>query len=189
MNFPWDRAASVIMRHEAFIDHFYLDSVGVVTIAIGRAVETADEAVMLNKGPLPFSIFHQCASNDTVRNEWEIVADMAETHTGYKADFFKQHSGVRCDQKDAINLLHEDIRERLERVTPHFDNFGDLPDAAKIVIAGLAYNTGSHNWEKRWPKFTKAVNNKDWKEAARQSHRKGISDERNEETHKLILEN
>lgn len=191
INFPGQRAADHLIRGEGLVAWFYLDSNGVVTVAYGRAVETADEAVELNKGPLPFSIHHGCASNDTVRKEWQKIADMAEKYKGYKASFFQQHSSVRCEQRDAINLLMEDIRERVEKVLPWFGDFNGLPDGVKIAIADLAYNTGAHNFGApgRWENFTKAINAGDWEKAAKESHRAPpISEARNQETEKLILE-
>jgi hypothetical protein len=52
-------------------------------------------------------------------------------------------------------------------------NLGDTKFQTEI------YDTKSKKWKPGWPKLIKAVEEKDWETAAKESHRKGVAERRN----------
>ncbi|MBK0018990.1 hypothetical protein [Kosakonia sp. S42] len=84
---------------------------------------------------------------------------------------------------DSMNQLKKD-RATLRNMYKDFDNF---LQPAKTALHDMLYNLGEGKLYSEFPNFNAAVNRKDWAEAATESHRTGIGDSRNKDTHNQFI--
>ena len=69
---------------------------------------------------------------------------------------------------DRVNeLFDQDVQVTIDECKVLFDDFDDLPEEAKQVIANLMFNMGRPRLSK-FVKFREAVRNRDWVESGRQ---------------------
>ena len=64
-------------------------------------------------------------------------------------------------------LFDQDVQVTIDECKVLFDDFDDLPEEAKQVIANLMFNMGRPRLSK-FVKFREAVRNRDWVESGRQ---------------------
>ena len=69
-----------------------------------------------------------------------------------------------------------------------FPSFGNFPLSAQIALWDMIYNLGPPNLRSEFPLMRDAILEGDWEEAARQSHRLGISDQRNQHVFDLFMD-
>ena len=69
-----------------------------------------------------------------------------------------------------------------------FPYFGNYPLNAQIALWDMAYNLGVGGLGGKFPSFCKAILAEDWEEAAAQSHREKIAEERNDFVFDLLME-
>lgn len=84
---------------------------------------------------------------------------------------------------DCVNQLDKD-RTTLRNMYTDFDHF---PQPAKTALHDMLYNLGEGKLHSEFPNFNAAVNRKDWTRAATESHRTGIGDSRNKDTHDQFI--
>lgn len=69
-----------------------------------------------------------------------------------------------------------------------FPYFGDYPLPAQIALWDMIYDLGPRRLRDEFPKMRQAVVDRDWKEAANESHRVGPSTERNQYVFDLFMQ-
>lgn len=74
-----------------------------------------------------------------------------------------------------------------EASTPKTRRFGNLPLTAQVALWDMIYNVGPPNLRTEFPRLRQAILDGDWEEAARQSHRLGPSEERNQFVFDLFM--
>lgn len=98
-------------------------------------------------------------------------------------------------EKATKNFIRKDtlpqIRQNFKNIGMNFDK--DLSRDGKIGNMDLMYNLGPNKFklgisakEGYWPNYTNALLNQDFDEAAKQSHRRNIGENRNRIIHHLI---
>ena len=96
-------------------------------------------------------------------------------------------------EEDAIDtLLIEHLRSSAKSLRRKFPKFDNYIISRQQWLLDMEYNLGPTKFvenrivdgvQKGWPKFFKAVDEERWDDAAAESHRQDISDQRNENTY------
>ena len=68
-----------------------------------------------------------------------------------------------------------------------FSGWGGFPDSVKVALLDMEYNVGAGELIRGYPKMDADVQASNWRGAADQCHRNGISDARNDWTKNLFL--
>lgn len=175
-----DDCVAAVRRWEGLVAWMYLDTVGVVTVANGRALQTASDA-----DALPFMIGGRRASFAEVTTDFERVKSMEK---GHLAAHYKCSSSVTLEDADMAALLTVDVHSfdlKLQRLLP---GYVAAPDAAKRGAFDMAYNLGMEGLLK-FHKFCAAFESGNWSECAAQCDRDesvAAFDERNAWTKELF---
>lgn len=184
-------------KHEGTVSWPYLDTADEprVTIGVGHMVAT-DKAfakldlVVDGTGATP--------DESVVTAAWSALQSMVAQQTSAKpkmnAEAFKAKTTVRLKASEIEKLLAADLETAIAAAKRAFPKFDSFPVLAQEAIVDMMFNMGAVKFvEGKWPNFFKAVNGDggsshkpNWGEAAKQSHRKGIRDERNDEIKKLF---
>jgi GH24 family phage-related lysozyme (muramidase) len=171
-----DRTASF----EDFVGYMYVDTTGNVTIGYGHMLPDADSAtsIPLKRNGAP-------ATAQQKRNEW---TTMHSKEPGHPARYYKQFTTLTLDESDAKSLLKDDLTTAAANLATRFPSLDDYPDAAQDALLDMMFNIGLTKFTKdNWPKLFEAVEAKNWRTAAAQSHRSDVSDDRNDAIRDLFL--
>jgi len=180
------RLRALIEAHEGRVSFMYCDTAGIVTVGVGHAVFTADEASRLR--------FHHRtgiapASPAEISDEWARVKSirLGPCQEGLAALFMPDDN--------ITGLLYEDLARFTQTISQELPHFAALPDDARLACFDIAFNCGSLHG---WPKLRAAIAERDWASAARECFRPtlepriaGIADapngQRNKDTRALFL--
>src|ERR1035441_7242603 len=167
--------ADRILSEESLKTWMYLDTGNppVVTCGIGHALFTVEDCLAL-----PWD-----RPETVVRRDYGIVASQPP---GYLADWYQQFTTCRLNDFFLHELLERDIDRQVKILRGQFPRFKEYPEKAQEALSEMAFNLGG-NFPKKWPRFSQAVRNQDWAQAAAECHREGVSGQRNKETAKLFL--
>lgn len=170
--------------------YVYLDSKGLPTVGVGHLITSAAAA-----STLPF---HKADGTLATQQEIKDMLAAVESHAQpaeciagktskcYAATHFKQYSTLTLEQADidALTKKHlTDFDSDLHKIYKDFDTY---PAAVKKALYDMIYNLGAKGLKNKFPTFTKAIKARDWQKAADESHRKGISDTRNDYVKALL---
>lgn len=175
-----ERRLALIKDGEGNISHMYLDTRGLVTVGVGQMIPTADEATRLSFVKRDTS---ERATADEIREGYDAVKAQPK---GKVAHSYQRFSKLDMPQADIDVLLArrlDEFEQGLRREIPTYD---DAPEDAKLGLIDMAYNLGIGGLVNKFPSFTGAARAADWAGCARECHRRGISDARNEEVKHLF---
>ena len=161
-----------LLKFEGSIPWMYRCTGGEVTIGVGHAIQTADDAAKL-----------AWAGPETVAQDY---ARVAAAPVGNVASFYVSLSTCRMDAAEIDRLCGMDIdgfEAQLRKQLPNWDKY---PEAAQEALFDMGFNLGVAGLMK-FPAMLAAVDRGDWAAAAKESHRKGIQESRNEEIADLFL--
>jgi len=165
---------------EDFVEHFYLDTNAKVTVGYGHMLSDADAAASI-----PMKLDGNAASKKDKRDEWTLI-DSKEP--GHKASYYKQFTKLALDMTDASTFLREDLEGAASDLETRFPSLDDYPEAAQDALLDMMFNIGLTKFKKsNWPSLFAAVETKDWKKAASESHRSDVPDNRNDAIRDLFL--
>jgi len=165
----------VLARLEKFegrIRHMYRCTGGEVTVGIGHAIASAEDAAQLL---------------------WETDAGMAgagwqaitAAEKGRVASSYADLTTCRMSD-DAINqLATADVERFAATLASSFPNWAAYPAPAQAALFDMAYNLGIGGL-KKFRNMLAAVDAGQWETAAQECHRLGISEDRNQETAALF---
>ena len=162
-------------RYEDAIPWLYRDSAaaGNATCAIGHMVPSYQACQLL-----PFT-------PPITQVEWNMLH---ECPTGMVASFYERVTQGRLTDAYMDSILENDLEDVLAALREEFSGFDAFPDGPAAAILDLSYNLGIAGLLEKFPTMVLAIRRQDWKTAAEQCHRRGISDERNKEVAALFLE-
>ena len=80
---------------------------------------------------------------------------------------YEKPVGTEVSEERVNELFEKDVQVTIDECKVLFDDFDDLPEEAKQVIANLMFNMGRPRLSKFF-KFREAVRNRDWVESGRQ---------------------
>ena len=170
MNIPFVLAR--LEKFEGRVPHMYRCTGGEVTIGIGHAIQTADDAVLLT-----WSVDGGDAAADHAR--------VAAAQMGLVASSYAALS--RCRMSDAAidALAAADVTKFAAGVARVLPNFNRYPECVQAALFDMAFNLGLSGIQK-FHHLIAACDAADWETAARQCHRQGIGEGRNQETAALF---
>lgn len=167
-----------LILHEGARNSMYVDTAGNVTVGIGHMLPNA--AAGYNLG---FTKTHHISRGHGDSEDVEQTASHSDIDAAFNAAKTHTYSNVHLSDQamiaDCVGIVERD-RATLRNMYSDFDHF---PQSAKTALHDMLYNLGEGKLKSEFPNFNAAVNRKDWPTAATESHRTGIGDSRNKDTH------
>lgn len=169
--------AARLEKFEGRVPHMYRCTGGEVTIGVGHAIKSADDALQLTwtAGGSP-------ASPEEIASDY---ARVAATPKGLMASSYAPLSTCRMPD-DAIDaLVAADVASFGAHVAAALPNWNSYPDSVQAALFDMAFNLGVAGLLK-FHNLLAACDAGDWETAARECHRQGIGESRNQETADLF---
>lgn len=161
-------------QHEGAISWMYKDSVGVVTIGIGHALETAAEARHI------FLI-----NQDEAEADWTTIKSML---AGRVAAYYAAYTKLRITERAIDALFERDCDGWLFWCCKLIKGFEDFPQPAQLALLDMAYNLGGDALvHRKWPRLMAAVRARNWAVCAIESNRPQLSSARNDWTRQQFM--
>jgi GH24 family phage-related lysozyme (muramidase) len=164
---------------EGRLPYMYRCTGGEVTVGIGHAIPTADDAVKLT-----WMVGSRAATPDEVRADY---ARIAATPKGQVASTYAPLTTCRLNAGAIDALVAADIALFTAKLAARLPNWDRYPDCVQAALFDMGFNLGVDGLLK-FKKLLAACDAADWKTAAAESHRQGIGDDRNNQTAALILQ-
>jgi GH24 family phage-related lysozyme (muramidase) len=168
-----------LLANEGRVPYLYRCTGGKVTIGVGHACESAFEAcelALVTAGGSP-------ASAEQINAAYAAVASAP---LGLRASEYRSCSDLNLPDTAIDQLWDDDILAFTKAIRKNLANFDIYPDPAQEALFDMAYNLGVGGLLK-YHNLLAACDAKDWDCAAKESHRLGISEERNRATAELFL--
>jgi GH24 family phage-related lysozyme (muramidase) len=159
-------------RFEGCVPYMYRCSGGAVTAGVGHALATAGDAAALS-----WELSGRSASAA------EIAADFAKVSvapSGLVAVRYEPLTVCRLPETYLVGLASTDIGRFEGYLRKYFPQWSSFPEPAQEGLFDMAFNLGMGGLQK-FPRFLAGVEAGDWKTAANECDRLGISEERNQE--------
>ena len=169
---------------EGNIDYMYLDSELHVTVGKGKLLPDGASAAAL---PFRLRGTDEFATDEEVRAEYELVAGKAADGP-HPASYYEQFTNLILRQDDIDRLVTDHVRSDFNALLNLFPGFGNFPLSAQIALWDMIYNLGPNRLRTEFPMMRHAILRGDWAEAARQSHRLRIAEERNNHVRNLFMD-
>jgi len=170
----------ILTRLENFegrIHHMYVCTGGEVTIGIGHAIKTADEAVQLS-----WILSGRAALAEEIRADF---AKVAAAPKGLAAGGYASLSRVRMADPVIDTLAAADVVRFATGVAAALPNWNRYPECVQAALFDMAFNLGVAGLVK-FKKLIAACDEAKWQIAAGECHRQGIGETRNLETAALF---
>lgn len=172
---------AILSEHEGRVNHFYLDSVGLVTIGVGFMVPDEHSSMELTMvrpdGIIPLDI--------DLALEWQRINSMqlGMPASAYKAatKLIMTDAAIDAELIRRIQAFEANLRNRF----PAYDLF---PAPAKTALLDMIYNLGPAGLLKGYPMMCSFVDSRLWAEVAAESHREGIGRDRNQHIYNLFIQ-
>lgn len=184
------RAVRMIMKHESFVPHMYLDKYSKVTIGYGTMMPNASasaEISLTNTAVTP----PRAATAKEKAAEWKVLQDLSPfgTEIKYAAGHFRRYTKLIMSEEEAMRMLNLRMDEFIGILRRNYPGFGDFPEDAQVAMMDMAYNLGNriHTVFVSFTRSINRLNGPDWAAAARQSRRPQLSSERNAEIYNLFM--
>lgn len=172
-----------IIKFEKRINHFYLDSVGKVTVGVGHLIpnKVAVSAVVMHKlvNKLPGTI----ATFQEKQKEYDVIAKQKR---GYKAEWYAKHTTLVMKDADSTVLLNKHVDTFYKELTVLYTKAKGYPEAfdkldknVQAALFDMIFNLGANKIVANFPNFDKALKVGDWKKVALESNRPQLSPLRN----------
>ncbi|MCF2858464.1 pesticin C-terminus-like muramidase [Pseudoalteromonas sp. SMS1] len=180
------QAAKHICLYEGVIAHLYLDTRGNVTVGAGFLV--GDEKA-LTKMTMRDKSTKKAASRAQKAQEFKAIAKLPE---GRLASWYDQHCHLYLPHEECLKLLEKKIAEFEHELEVLFSTqngyipFKKMPSNVQLALLDMAYNLGTTNLSRAWPKLLSAIRAENWTMAAKECRRKHVSTARNQATAKLF---
>lgn len=178
------KTLAYFVEHEGRVPHMYLDTVGLVTCAIGRMLPTRAAAQAL---PFVLRGTSTPATADHIAKEWETVFAQPR---GMAASFYENctilelpEAAIEADFSKSVYYFSGLLRK-------HFPKFDSFPDGPRLGLLDMIYSLGEGilflPQSPGYPHFCAAVASEDWLLAAQECRRGGVSDQRNADCAELF---
>ncbi len=169
---------------EGSVDHMYLDSKDNVTVGVGTLLPDSESAIALG---FRNRATDQLASADEVSAEFDIINAMDGSAERPASDY-RPFTQLYLPQADIDRLVGDHMRGDFDDLLRMFPDFGNFPLSVQIALWDMIYNLGPDGLRRKFPSMRQAIEDHDWEEAARQSHRIGPSEERNQHVFDLFMD-
>lgn len=170
---------AMLEKWEGRVHCLYLDGRGNVTTGIGHLLPTAESAC-----DLPFTM----AAGAILATPADITREYIHVKAlepNMRPMYYTLRTQLRLSDEVVDSLLDIDIRKKSTEVVAAVDGFAAFPSPAQTALMDMAVNLGTSGLL-RYPKLLGACKRGEWRVAASECHRKGISEERNDATAELF---
>ena len=163
--------------NELFVPYMYLDSESNVTVGIGHLLSNAAKAQIL---PFMERGTGKPANKQHIANAFNKVKRSNLAPGAWLA--FKNLTHIEMSEADATTLAMDNMDDFINilKTGSYFPEFDSYPVTAKMGLLDMTYTLGANKLKNVFKKFTAAVRRRNWKLAARESHRKQPSAQRNQ---------
>ena len=165
---------ALAIKNEGQTDFTYLDKGGNKTIGDGININNRSMYNSVNwlnpKG--------EPGRAEEIEWDWQNISQQPK---GYRADFYKDKTKLRISEEEIKRLYNNAVKEHIRIAANRFPGFESFPPEAQLCILDMEYNLKDFN-SSNWPHFFDAVSRRDWEEAAKQSNRYELGEERNART-------
>ncbi len=190
----FDEIADFVKKQEGAVDHLYKDTGGNMTVGVGHLITNVEEAKKL-----PFYMHDE---NDkpvrpaTPKEIETLYGQIKKIPHGqgvgssvYNPQTIPKMKDIKLREQDRDQLFKKDLEQRVKELRQNWPEFDDVPPKMKIALMDIHFNIGAGNFKPaQWKEFKKALDAKDWKKAAKESHRDTPHEGRNDKTRDKILE-
>lgn len=188
----WEEEAAAYLRsHEGSRSFFYCDIVGLVTVGVGCMIPTAAAAAALSM----VNRLGEQASSAELGLEWGTIkavgqpaTAVSDPSTAHTAEYYKQFCSLTMPDEEIQRLLLGKLDQFAGSLISRFPAFDTFPSKACVGLADMIYSLGPSGLYRGFPTFCAAVDRKDWKTCAVESHRQKVSASRNADL-KALFEN
>jgi GH24 family phage-related lysozyme (muramidase) len=173
-------SALILSRLEQFegrVPHMYVCTGGEVTVGIGHAIFTADDAARL-----AWTIDGRRANETEIRADY---ARLAAAPKGLAASGYALLSRIRMTDPAIDALASADVSRFEKDIAKTLPNWDRYPACVQAALFDMAFNLGTAGLQK-FRKLLAACDEADWETAANECHRQGIGESRNLETAALF---
>jgi GH24 family phage-related lysozyme (muramidase) len=200
---PDSEVIDSIARHEGLSEHFYRDHLGNVTVGYGRMVPNREKArdiyfydLDAESRQYATDMRRQDAFDAILKRPYGMNIGSAQFRPSKQNKLFN----LKLEEKEAKQLLMEDLSEAVKNTRKKFSEFDDYPNSAQKALLDMEFNMGSNkfqrdvfdherkNYRPGWAKLFDAIEARDWRRAAKESNRKDVNKLRNQETYQLFME-
>jgi GH24 family phage-related lysozyme (muramidase) len=168
------------MQWEGTVAWMYLDSLGNVTVGCGEMLPKADAACRL-----PFQNATGAATQAEITADFERVAAMTPDEL---PDFYKADSSPILPLASITSMLQIRVGDNDQELRVSVAGWDQFPYSAKLAMLDMEYNLGLSGLINGYPKMMAYVLAANWKMAATECARNGVSDARNQWTANLFIQ-
>jgi len=169
---------AALTEFEGNVSHMYLCTGGEVTVGVGHALESIEDACTLG-----WRIGARPATREEIAADYRAVSSAEMSHT---AAFYKKVTKCSLDDPAIAALVDDDITKFEAELRTKLVKWETYPETVQQALFDMAYNLGVNGLLKKFPKMFAAVNSGDWETAAKECRRNGIADQRNAATAELF---
>ena len=180
MSLDIEKLKHSIKLQEGTVDHMYLDTRGYVTVGVGHLI--ADEKAV-KKLDFIHRESHHPATDDQKVTEYNHVK---EQDPGMVASRYKIYTELVLPEASIDRLLENHIEYFRNGLTQEIPDFETYPEPPQEGLLHMAFNLGLNGLFKKFPTFMKAAKARKWQICADECRRKGISQQRNDDTKRLF---
>ncbi len=109
-----------------------------------------------------------------------------EAGGNFAARYFKPLTDLRISDEEADRLYNLDYSTAINDAREKFPALDEMPPMLKDTVVDMVYNLGSTRFDK-YRNFTRAINDGRYADAAAESFRHGVQQERNDWTRNRLL--
>lgn len=172
-----------ILTFEKKVNHFYLDSVGKVTVGIGHVIpnKMAVSSITMYKvkNKLP------CAMATLMEKQKEFD-DILKQKKNYKAEWYQKFTTLVMKDADInaqlnkhIDSFYKELSATYKKSKGYPDNFDNFDKNVQAALFDMIFNLGAGQIVNKFAKFDAAIKSGDWKKAASESNRPQLDPKRN----------
>ena len=202
--------AKIVVKHENIKEHPYLDTVGNITVGKGmnvnnwnlfKSVHWLIDGRPAAEDEVKVMYDEIGRQRERLKKEYDEVQKFKREHPleyarwpenkkkdkgafNYTADHYAQFTNIRITKDEADFLMYSHLQDDYDAIKGYLDGFDNQPMGIKEAAFDIQYNTGNI---RNFVKFKKAYDKNDTKEMAKQSGRKIISKDRNDDIKNRIL--
>ena len=178
-------------EYEGRASHFYLDSVGKVTVGVGHMIlnRTLVARIQMCKGTAAGP--GQAATFEEKQQEYDRIAAQPR---GYKASWYEKHAILIMRESEINSLRDHHIAEFYGELTRIYSrargcksDFDQFPKAVQLALFDMIFNLGAKKLVSTFVQFDRRIREANWSKAAEGCSRTQVSASRNEYVRKLLL--
>lgn len=181
---PDDKILDFLEKSEDNVEYMYLDTKGNVTVGVGMMLPDEQAALHLPFRKKTPAGHYRPATEQDIRQAYRKVRQRPFGPRFGKKTFKPSPANglddVRITKAEGQQALRQRLPHDVQILRQKFKGFDTFPPTVRKALIDMLYNLGSGNFSRsKWPKLFEAIDARNWAEAARQSHRKDIQEDRN----------